>query len=87
MAFWAYMLRCADGTYYVGQTQDLDARVWHHQSGVVRGYTFSRRPVELVWSEAFEERVQAMEAERVLIDNAIDATISAPTERSACPSQ
>ena len=66
MAFWAYMLRCADGTYYVGQTQDLDARVWHHQSGVVRGYTFSRRPVELVWSEAFEERVQAMEAERVL---------------------
>ena len=66
MAFWAYMLRCADGTYYVGQTQDLEARVWHHQSGVVRGYTFSRRPVELVWSEAFEERVQAMEAERVL---------------------
>ena len=66
MAFWAYMLRCADGTYYVGQTQDLDARVWHHQSGVVRGYTYTRRPVELVWSEAFEERVQAMEAERVL---------------------
>ncbi|UVO52999.1 TrmH family RNA methyltransferase [Sphingomonas sp. SUN039] len=66
MSFWTYMLRCADGTYYVGETADLDARVWHHQEGVVRGYTYSRRPVELVWSEAFEERAQAREAERVL---------------------
>ncbi|MES2289902.1 MAG: TrmH family RNA methyltransferase [Pseudomonadota bacterium] len=66
MTFWAYMLRCSDGTYYVGQTEDLEARVWHHQNGVVRGYTHSRRPVELIWSEAFEERAQAMEAERVL---------------------
>ncbi len=66
MTFWAYMLRCADGTFYVGQTQDLDVRLDHHQRGVVRGYTSTRRPVELVWSEAFEERAQAMEAERVL---------------------
>jgi len=66
VSFWAYMLRCADGTYYVGKTADLDARVWHHQEGVVRGYTYTRRPIELVWSEAFEERMQAREAERVL---------------------
>jgi tRNA/rRNA methyltransferase len=62
------MLRCADGTYYVGQTANLEERVDHHQRGVVRGYTHSRRPVELVWSEVFEERAQAMEAERVLKD-------------------
>ncbi len=60
------MLRCADGTYYVGQSADVERRVWEHQEGVVRGYTHSRRPVELVWCEAFEERAQAMEAERVL---------------------
>lgn len=66
MTFWAYMLRCSDGTYYVGQTQDIDTRFWQHQSGAVRGYTYSRRPVELIWSESFHERAQAMEAERVL---------------------
>ncbi len=60
------MLRCADGSYYTGQTQDLDARVDQHERGVVRGYTYTRRPVELVWSDTFEERAQAMEAERVL---------------------
>ena len=64
--FWVYLLKCADGTYYVGQTADVERRVWEHQNGVVRGYTFSRRPVELKWCEAFEERAQAMEAERVL---------------------
>jgi tRNA/rRNA methyltransferase len=66
MTFWAYMLRCSDGTYYVGQTQDVDARLWQHQSGVVRGYTYNRRPVELIWSESFDERAQAMEVERIL---------------------
>ena len=60
------MLRCADGTYYVGQTSEVERRVAEHQQGVVRGYTSSRRPVELVWCEAFEEGVQAMEAERVV---------------------
>ena len=66
MTFWAYMLRCADGTYYVGQSSDVERRVAEHQSGVVRGYTHSRRPVELIWCEVFEERAQAMEAERVV---------------------
>ncbi len=66
MTFWAYMLRCSDGTYYVGQTQDVETRLWQHQTGVMRGYTYSRRPVEMIWSEVFEERAQAMEAERVL---------------------
>ncbi len=66
--FWAYMLRCADGKYYVGQTSDLEGRVHEHQLGAVRGFTFTRRPLELVWSEAFSERAQAMEAERRVKD-------------------
>jgi tRNA/rRNA methyltransferase len=66
MTFWAYMLRCSDGTYYVGHSDDLERRLHQHQNGTMRGYTYSRRPVELVWSEVFEERAQAMEAERIV---------------------
>ena len=68
MTFWAYILRCSDGTYYTGHSDDLERRVYQHQTGTMQGYTHSRRPVELVWSEAFEERAQAMEAERRVKD-------------------
>ena len=64
MAFWAYMLRCADRSYYVGHTDDLEARFAGHQSGLIRGYTQNRRPVELVWSQEFAERDEAFRAER-----------------------
>ncbi len=63
MSFWAYILRCADGSYYTGHTEDLDRRVWQHQTGAIRGYTFTRRPVELVWSDYFESRADAADAE------------------------
>ena len=64
MDFWAYMLRCADGSYYVGHTDDLEARVAAHQSGLIEGYTQKRRPVTLVWSQDFAERDEAFRAER-----------------------
>jgi tRNA/rRNA methyltransferase len=64
VSFWAYMLRCADGSYYVGHTDDLEARFGAHQSGVIQGYTQKRRPVELVWSQEFGERDEAFRAER-----------------------
>lgn len=64
MSFFAYMLRCSDGSYYVGHTDDLEARVGSHQSGVIEGYTQKRRPVTLVWSQDFSDREQAFAAER-----------------------
>jgi len=64
MSFWAYMLRCADGSYYAGHTDDLEARIGAHQSGLIGGYTQKRRPVELVWSQEFAERDEAFRAER-----------------------
>jgi tRNA/rRNA methyltransferase len=64
MSFWAYMLRCADGSYYVGHTDDLEARIGAHQSGLLKGYTQKRRPVRLVWSQEFAERDEAFRAER-----------------------
>ena len=57
------MLTCADGHYYVGHTDDLDARVAGHQSGLIDGYTQNRRPVELVWWQDFASRVEALAAE------------------------
>ena len=64
MDFYAYMLRCSDGHYYVGHTENLDARIAQHQAGAIPGYTEKRRPVVLVWSDRFAERDQAFAAER-----------------------
>ena len=64
MAFWAYLLRCADGSYYAGHTDDLEGRVGAHQSGQIAGYTQSRRPLSLVWSQDFPDRESALAAER-----------------------
>ena len=46
-----YILRCADGSYYVGKTNDLYTRLTEHQSGVGANYTAARRPVEMVYAE------------------------------------
>lgn len=66
MAFWLYILRCTDGSHYVGHTDNLDARLAQHQSGAFEGYTKSRRPVRLVYSESFATRDDAFAAERQL---------------------
>ena len=66
MAFSAYLLRCRDGTYYAGHTDDLDQRMANHQSGALGGYTATRRPVALVWHEIFQTRDDAFVVERKL---------------------
>jgi predicted GIY-YIG superfamily endonuclease len=64
MPSWAYMLLCADGSFYVGCTTDLDTRLGQHQGGEQPGYTATRRPVELVWAEEFPHIDDAIAAER-----------------------
>ena len=64
MAFFAYILRCSDQSYYTGHTDDLERRVAQHIDGTFGGYTHERRPVELVWAEDFPSRLEALEAER-----------------------
>ena len=60
-----YMLRCADGSYYVGSTkQQIEARVWEHNSLPVDGYTARRRPVVLVFAESYERITDAIARER-----------------------
>lgn len=68
MSFWVYILRCSDGTYYTGQTDDLEGRVAQHQAGTFPGYTHDRRPVELMFSESFTDRIDALEREQQIKD-------------------
>jgi putative endonuclease len=51
---WMYILRCADGSYYVGSTKNLERRMEQHQSGKGAKYTSRRLPVELVYAEEYE---------------------------------
>ena len=64
MTFWVYLLRCADKSYYVGHTDNLESRLGQHESGAVAGWTQSRRPVSLAFSESFATRDEALAAER-----------------------
>lgn len=47
---WTYILRCADGSYYVGSTVDMERRFAQHQAGEGAEYTKGRRPVALAWA-------------------------------------
>ena len=64
MAFWLYMLKCADGSFYVGRTDDLEARLTQHVAGSGDSYTTARRPVQLVYAAEFPSREEAITRER-----------------------
>ena len=60
-----YILRCVDDSYYIGTSRKaLDMRVAEHNSGELGGYTSTRRPVRLVFSQHFEIINDAIAAER-----------------------
>ena len=64
MHYWVYLLRCRDGSYYAGHSDDLEARLWQHREGLGCDWTSRRRPVELVWCEAAPTREEALAFER-----------------------
>jgi len=67
MYAYVYILRCRDGSYYVGSTRtELEIRIAQHNEGTFGGYTSTRRPVSLVWSQDFLHITDAIEAERKL---------------------
>ena len=59
LAYYVYMLRCSDGSYYVRHTNDLEHRLAAHVRGAIEGYTPPRRPVDLVFSDQFSTRLEA----------------------------
>jgi predicted GIY-YIG superfamily endonuclease len=63
LSFWIYILRCSDGSYYTGHTDNLEKRIAEHQAGESEGYTSSRLPVTLMFSQDFSTRDQALACE------------------------
>ena len=62
-----YILRCADDSYYIGTTRtSLEIRIAQHDAGSFGGYTLTRRPVTLVYSQRFERITDAIANERKL---------------------
>jgi putative endonuclease len=65
MDAYLYILRCADGSYYVGMMRSgLEKRLAEHEAGAFDGYTARRRPVSLVFHQYFERVEDAVAAER-----------------------
>jgi putative endonuclease len=64
--WWVYILECSDGSYYVGSTSNLIARVNLHQSGKGPKHTAGRLPVRLAYSERHPTLESAVQRERQL---------------------
>ena len=64
MEFYAYMVLCADQSINTGHADNLEARLAAHNDGRFRGFTFTRRPVRLIFQTSFPTRQEAIEAER-----------------------
>jgi putative endonuclease len=87
-----YILRCADDTLYTGWTTDVRKRVETHNSGKGAKYTRARLPVELVYTEEFDDKVEAQKREYAikqlartekesLIESSVDEDIHDPCLR------
>ena len=63
MAYYCYILECADGTYYTGWNTNPERRLKQHNAGYGARYTRSRLPVLLVYTEELPTRAAAMRRE------------------------
>lgn len=59
-----YIVKCSDGSYYTGSSKNIEKRIVEHNLGLGGDYTRLRRPVKLVYSEGFENYMDAFNAER-----------------------
>lgn len=63
--YYVYILLCADNSFYIGVTNNLERRLVEHKSGKNRNsYTFSRRPLELKWYLECDEPNSAIQYEK-----------------------
>ncbi|MBQ9227755.1 MAG: GIY-YIG nuclease family protein [Eubacterium sp.] len=60
---YTYILKCADGSFYCGWTNQLEKRLKAHNAGTGAKYTRTRRPVELIYYETFVTKQEAMSRE------------------------
>ena len=63
--YYVYILKCSDGSYYTGVTNDIERRLDEHRIGINKAsYTYSRRPVNLVYHEYFMDINEAIDFEK-----------------------
>ena len=63
--YYIYIVQCSDGSYYTGVTNDLERRLWEHETGYNPGcYTYTRRPIELRYHEYFHDIRNAITREK-----------------------
>ncbi|MDQ6764077.1 MAG: GIY-YIG nuclease family protein [Bacteroidota bacterium] len=63
--YFVYILACSDGSYYTGVTNNLERRLWQHETGFNAGcYTYKRRPVELKYAIHLTDIRQAIAWEK-----------------------
>jgi len=63
--YYVYILQCFDDSYYTGITNDLNRRISEHKNGLnSKCYTFKRRPLELQFSQEFNDVLQAIYYEK-----------------------
>ena len=66
-AYYVYILRCSDNSYYIGVTNNLEKRLFEHNSGIEKScYTFRRRPLMLVYHEDYSSINAAISREKQL---------------------
>jgi putative endonuclease len=66
MTGYTYILKCVDGTYYVGSTNNLTLRLEQHHAGIGANYTRKRRPLELIYYEQYDRIDDAFYREKQL---------------------
>lgn len=62
---YVYILLCGDDTYYTGVTNNLEKRFQEHEQGINRNcYTFTRKPIKIVYHEMFNNPLSAIAFEK-----------------------
>jgi len=63
--YYVYILKCSEGSFYIGMTNDLDRRLQQHREGSRKfSYTFKRLPIELVWYVQCTDPTEAIRIEK-----------------------
>jgi len=64
--WFVYILACADGSLYIGETHDVRKRLARHNDGIAAAHTAKHRPVRLVYTERYDTRAECIARERQL---------------------
>ena len=64
LSFYVYILKCCDGSYYTGHTDNIEKRMSEYQLGKIKCYTSNKLPVKLAFMEILASRYEALSAER-----------------------